>query len=214
MSLREENTVDWSLAYPRKQRSSEFNILLDGKDFDIYAGNIFAALLHASYGACWTMLLHRSCLKEHIRFATNFPTWEDYWFLCQLAEYNEIVFMDVATAENRGHPGERLTNRPDFVDPLKCHLEICKNIYLKSQSSFRPCEEEIRAKYQEIQVRLLKEYVKKGDLARAKSTRIAIGETDGFQAGMTDSLYRLLSYLPFNVVSHLVRAKRNISRVA
>ena len=211
MSLRGENAVDWSLAYSRKYRSSDFNIHLDRMDFDIYAGNIFAALLHALYGACWTMLIHRSCLKDNIRFAAHFPTWEDYWFLCMLAAYNDIVFMDIATAENRGHRGERLTSRPDFVDPLKCHLAVCQSIFMNSKSPFKPDNAVIEDKCNDLRLRLMKEYMKKGDLAEAKNTRAAIDETGGFQAGMTNLLYRLLSYLPVNVVSHLVRAKRNIA---
>ena len=211
MSLKGGNRVDWSLAYPKKYRSSEFNILLDGKDFDIYAGNIFAALLHASYGACWTMLIHRSCLKDNIRFAAHFPTWEDYWYLCLLAEHNDIVFMDIATAENRGHRGERLTIRPDLIDPLKCHLAICQSIFMDSKSPFKPDIKVIEEKCKDLRLRLMKEYMKRGDLAEAKYTRTAIEETGGFQAGMTDSLYRLLTYLPFNIVSHMVRAKRIIA---
>ena len=211
MSLRGGNTVDWSHAYPRKYRASEFDIRHDENDFEIYAGNIFAALLHASYGSCCTMLIHRSCLKDDIRFAAHFPTWEDYWFLCLLAAHNEIVFMDIATAENRGHRGERLTSRPDFIDPLKCHLAICQSIFMESKSPFKPDNTVIEEKCKDIMRRLMKEYMKKGDLTEAKSTRAAIDKKGSFQVCMTDSLYRLLSYLPFNVVSHMVRAKRNIA---
>jgi len=211
MSLRGERTVDWSLAYPRKHRSSEFNILLDGKGFEIYSGNIFAALLHALYGSCVTMLIHRSCLKGNIRFAAHFPTWEDYWFLCLLAEHNDILFMDIATAENRGHRGERLTSRPDLIDPLKCHLAICQSIFMDSQSQFKPDNTVIEEKCNVLRLTLLKEYMKKGDLAAAKNIRTALDTTGGFQTGMTDMLYRLLTYLPFNIVSHLVRAKRAIA---
>lgn len=208
-SLREENTVDWSLAYSRKYRSSEFNIQLDGKNFDIYAGNIFAALLYASYGACWTMLIHRSCLGNDIRFAEH--TYEDYWFLCKLAEHNEIVFLDVPTAENRGHGGERITSREYLIDPLKCHLAICESIFLGSKSQFKPDNAVIDDKCKDLRLRLMKEYMKKGDLEGAKNIRALLDKTAGFRGGMTDSMYRLLTYLPFNVVSHLVRAKRNIA---
>lgn len=209
-SIRGGNAINWSDAYSRKYRSSEFGINISGNDFDIYAGNIFAALLHASYGACWTMLIHRSCLKEHIRFAANFPTWEDYWFLCMLAEYNDIVFLDVATAENRGHRGQRLTTRTDFIDPLLCHREIIKRIFMSSKSPSKPDEHAILAKCVHIHTLLLREYLKKGELTAAKQARIAIDEMGGTQSGTADWLYRLISYLPFNVVSHLVGAKRRI----
>lgn len=118
--------------------------------------------------------------------------------------------MDIATAENRGHRGERLTRRSDFIDPLRCHIEICKNIYMTSHSPFRPSNEEIAAKYKDIHIKLLKEYMKKGDLEAAKETRKAINDIGGSPYGVTDSLYRLLTYLPFNVVNPLVRFKRGI----
>lgn len=209
MSFREENAVDWSLAYSRKYRSSDFNIQLDRMDFDIYAGNIFAALLYASYGACWTMLIHRSCLGNDIRFAEH--TYEDYWFLCKLAEHNEIVFLDVPTAENRGHGGERITSREYLIDPLKCHLAICQSIFMGSKSPFKPDNAVIDDKCKDLRLRLMKEYMKKGDLEGAKNIRALLDKTAGFRGGMTNSLYRLLTYLPFNIVSHLVRAKRNIA---
>ncbi|NPV03138.1 MAG: glycosyltransferase family 2 protein [Syntrophaceae bacterium] len=209
-SIRGGKTIDWSDAYSRKYRASEFGINLYGKDFDIYSGNIFASLLHASYGACWTMLIHRSCLKEHIRFAANFPTWEDYWFLCKLAECNDIVFVDVATAENRGHKGLRLTTRTDFIDPLLCHCEIIKHIFMMSKSPYKPDDQAILAKCVQIHTWLLREYLKKGDLTAAKQARIAISEMGGVPSNAADWLYRLISYLPFNVVSHLVSAKRRI----
>lgn len=210
-AIRGGDAINWSDAYSKRYRSSEFNISIGGNDFDIYTGNIFAALLQASYGACWTMLIHRICLKKHIRFAVNFPTWEDYWFLCLLAEYNDIVFMDVATAENRGHQGQRLTTRTDFIDPLICHREIIKHIFMKSKSPYKPDDCAIAAKCLQIHTQLLREYLKNGYLERAKSARTAIDELGGNKPGMTDMLYRLLTYLPFNIVSHLVRAKRAIA---
>jgi len=204
------DAINWLEAYSSKHRSSEINIQVDGKEFDIYFGNIFAALLHAIYGACWTMLIHKSCLNAHVRFADSFPTWEDYWFLCCLAEYNNIVFMDIPTAENRGHSGERLTTRPDFIDPLKCYLEIIEHIFMKSKSPFKPDYNAIITKYKEVQLWLLIEYEKKGDLAGAKAARKVINKMGGIHCGMKASLYQLLTYLPFNVFSHLVKLQKKI----
>lgn len=203
------NTVDWSLAYPRKYRASGFDIRLDGKDFDIYMGNIFSALLHAPYGACWTMLINQSCLSKDIRFAAH--TFEDYWFLCKVAECNDILFIDVPTVENRQHSGPRVTTRNSFIDPLTCYLKICDHIYMNSHSPFKPEDTIIRGKRKEIYIKLLKEYLKIGDLKGAVNVRKEIDRIRDIQNGSNGSLYRLLSYVPFNVVSHLVRAKRNIS---
>ena len=82
---------------------------------------------------------------------------------------------------------------------------------MDSQSQFKPDNTVIEEKCNVLRLMLLKEYLKKGDLAAAKNIRTALDTTGGFQTGMTDMLYRLLTYLPFNIVSHLVRAKRAIA---
>jgi len=210
-TIRNTETTDWSSVYSKKYKSCEYNVNHNGRIFDIYTGNIFAVLLYALYGSCLTMLIHGCCMKEQIRFAENFPTWEDYWFICKLSEYNDIIFIDVPTAENRGHRGPRLTTRSSFIDPLRCHIEICKNIYMNSESPFKPENKEISKQCKNIHMKLMKEYIKIGNLASAKSTRRAINDMGYAQSGIEEMLYKMLTYLPFNVVSHLVSMKKKIA---
>jgi len=212
-TISNKNTVNWCDAYSNVYDSSEYEISQDGNIFKIYTGNIFAAMLYALYGACWTMIIHRSCLNEDVKFAERFKTWEDYWFLCKLSEYNDIIFIDVATAENRGHRGPRLTSRPDLIDPLKCHLEICKNIYMKSKSSNKPSASKIADKYKNIHLNLMKEYMKIGDLQGAKNTRKIISNIENVKSGTIEKILMILTYLPFNVVSYLVSLKRWVANV-
>lgn len=211
-SLLGTRDTDWSNIYSHKYSSSELGIH-HRVPFHIYSGNIFAAMLYAPYGACWTMLIRRGILCPGIRFAEDFPTWEDYWFLCRLAEYNEILFMDVPTAENRGHQGPRLTSRPDFIDPLRCHLRICKDIFFNSESSFRPDMTSLNNKYRELHYALMREYLKTSQLDKAKSVRKRLQEIGGVERSLVRNLYFLSSFLPFNAVGMLKNTKNKLEKM-
>jgi len=211
-SLSGTRETDWSAIYSRKYSSSELGIH-HRVPFHIYSGNIFPAMLYAPYGACWTMLIRRVILSAGIRFAEDFPTWEDYWFLCRLAEYNEILFMDVPTAENRGHQGPRLTSRPDFIDPLHCHLRICKDIFFKSESPCRPDMTSIKNKFRELHYALMREYLKTSQLDKAKSVRKRLQEMGGVERGLVPNLYFLSSFLPFNAVGMLKKTKNKLDKM-
>jgi glycosyltransferase involved in cell wall biosynthesis len=201
--------VDWSRVYANKYNSRDFNIYWDGETFNIYWGNIFRAQLHAPYVSCWTLLARRECFGSDIRFAENYPTLEDYWLICRLAEKHDFIFMDVATAENRGHRGPRLTQAA-YVDKLKLHIDICDKLYLPSQSTNKPSDDELGRQYKQLHVSLFKEYMKKGMRTEAKATYRAIQAMNGRCDDRTFYLYRLALLLPFNVIGMLVLFKRFI----
>lgn len=212
-SLLGTRDTDWSKIYSHKHASSDLGIYQRGTTFNIYSGNIFSPMLYATYGACWTMLIRRNILSEKIRFAEDFPTWEDYWFFCRLAEYNDILFMDIPTAENRGHQGPRLTSGASFIDPLNCHLRICKDIYFNSASPCRPDISTIKNKYKELHYALMTEYLKTSQLDKAKSLRKQLQQMGGVEGGLVPNLYFLSSFLPFNAVGRLKRIKNRLDGI-
>lgn len=200
--------IDWAEAYSKKYKSADFNIYNNGASFDIYTGNIFKAQLRALYMSCWTLLMHKDCLNPDIRFAEDYAIMEDYWFFCKLAEKNDIIFMDTATAENRGHDGPRVT-QADYSELLKNLIDICKKIYFPSKSINRPSDEEIEEQYKILHIRLFKELLKKGLRSEARKILSSMKNQGGQGRGMIFWLYRLSLLLPFNAVRYLVLLRRS-----
>jgi hypothetical protein len=151
----------------------------------------------------------------------NGATWTNYtpsgnfytYALAYVPKSNNMLVSTspFSTAKGVSYSNDGGATWTDFIDPLLCHREIIKHIFMSSKSPSKPDEHAILAKCVHIHTLLLREYLKKGELTAAKQARIAIDEMGGTQSGTADWLYRLISYLPFNVVSHLVGAKRRIA---
>lgn len=201
--------VNWLEAYSKKYTSSDFHIYGDGISFDIFTGNVFAAFLRAPCAACWTLLLQKKCLDSDIRFAEGYSTWEDYWFFCRLSEKHDLIFMDIPTAENRGHSGPRLT-QARRTKTLDYYLDICNRIYVPSRSANRPSDQTIKKHTRLAQIALFKEYLKEGMCSEARET---FRSMEGVPRLKDDTLfwfYWIASFIPFDVVRSLVRLKRRI----
>jgi glycosyltransferase involved in cell wall biosynthesis len=204
--------VNWADIYSSGFNSSDFQITHEGREFGVYAGNIFGAQLQVPCVSCWTLLVRRECLESGIRFAENFSTWEDYWFICKLSEKQDFIFIDTPTAENRSHAGPRLTGtRPAMM--LKCHIDTIEGVYFKSGSAHRPSTDRIKQVYRDLHLSLFKEYVKSGDSVQAKAV-LEILRRLGIPNGDLDFyLYRLASFLPTNVLQGVRRIKGIFERV-
>jgi glycosyltransferase involved in cell wall biosynthesis len=206
-AVRGPGPVNWSEIYEHKYDSSKFGIYLGTTPFDIFAGNIFKAELVTNYISCVTLLLKKECLTPDIRFAENYPTWEDYWFFCKLTEKHDVIFMDVATAANRGHDGPRLT-QVDLTEKLKCHLDMCNKIFVPSISKNRPSQRDIDSYKKAISIRLYKEYLKNGMNKEAGEVKNVITKLKEPATDSTYYLYRLVSLFPGNLIKHLASLKR------
>jgi len=201
--------VDWVEFYNKPFKSSDYSITQAGVPFDIYAGNLFRTFIEAPCAACWTLLVHRDCLNESVRFAENYPILEDWWFFCRLSENHDFLFMNCATAENRGHTGPRVSQiqRAKF---LECYLDMCKQIYFPSASPRRPTDEIISKHYRIACTALFKEYLKNGELLRAKEFAKSVVEFNGFKSDSTLPLYRIAAFLPFDIIGRLVKLKKKV----
>jgi glycosyltransferase involved in cell wall biosynthesis len=158
--LRGLTSIEWLDFYPIKHQLYNHDISHDNKLIGIYAGNIFTSLLDSSCANCITLLVHRDCLTPEVRFAENYPTWEDYWFFCSLSERENLIFVNTAVAEQRGHQGPRLT-QTEYFKALECHIDIVDRIYMPSVSPYKPSYEHIQNTYKSLHIKLFKEYVKR-----------------------------------------------------
>jgi cellulose synthase/poly-beta-1,6-N-acetylglucosamine synthase-like glycosyltransferase len=204
--------INWNQFYNKKFNSDNFAITRSGSSFDIYAGNIFNGLVGNGLAACWTLLVHRDCLAEHIRFHTESPRWQDYWFFCQLCEYNAILFMDCPTADNRGHPGARLTQGQQDK-AFECYLDVCTEIYLPSTSPFRPDNEVIFEHYRMVRNSLLTIYLREGGRTKAKALIKKSKDIVAFDTDFMSMFCRIASFLPFDITNRLVIFKHTCSRL-
>ncbi len=197
----------WSDVYSKQYSSRDFGITYNNDSFDIYTGNLFSAELKNNYISAWTLLAKRECFEKKIRFSESYLTWEDYWLMAHLTQDCDLVFMDIATAGNRSHAGNRLT-QVEYLTKLRYHIDICKKIYFSSQSPNRPAIEEIEREYKRLLILLYKEYLKKGMRSEAEATYKMMKSINNSYCDNTFWFYRLCSLLPFNAIKMLVSLKR------
>jgi len=202
-----DSDVDWNQIYKKRYNSVDFGITRSGLSFEIFAGNIFNALLRSCCIACWTLLVRRDCLCKEIRFSEHLSIGEDYWFFCRLSEQHELLFIDCPTVENRAHPGPRITQLQS-AKLLEACLDIFENIYFPSQSSFRPSDEIILSNCKRVKTELLKEYLKNGERTKARSLIQSANNSCGFQVDFTYPIYRIAEWLPFDLTNKLLKLKR------
>ena len=198
---------DWKEMFQKEIQSADLGITHDGKSFSIYKGNVFRGLVFQPCIPCWTSIIARECITDKIRFAENYPTWEDIWFFCQLAQEQEIYFMDVNVAENRGHTGARLTQ----AHPIKrilCHIDICDKIYYPSTIPRRPSEDELNALYTKLHEDLFISYLKEGMQDEARKVRKKLDTFGEHRRDIRFALYHIASLMPGRPVHQLARLKR------
>jgi glycosyltransferase involved in cell wall biosynthesis len=200
--------AEWKKAYSRVHSSSEIGIAVDGKPFDIYHGNLFAVQLSVTYVSCWTLLIKRECLTKDIRFAEHLKISEDHWLASKFSEQWDIVFLDVATAENRAHPGPRVS-QASVAERLRCAIAICDEIYYPSKSRHRPPNSVIDQQYHNYHVKLFKEYVKRGKREEANALYEKM-RTLTIPLDRSLALYRLASLAPFDLAGGVARVTRSL----
>ena len=202
--------VNWSNIFTNRYNSGDYDITRFGTSFSIYSGNVFLALLETLCVNCWTMLIHRDCLTEKIKFA-ELQIVEDYWFCCQLSESHDFLFLDCPTVENRAHTGSR-ESQGKRTTLLEGSRIIYEQIYLPSLSQFRPHDDAIKDRLKAVNHQLLKEYLKSAELFKAKALTRDM-ESYKFQDGMAVAFYRIAAAFPFNIISHLVASKSYFSKL-
>lgn len=201
----------WDKIYSGRYESADHDIHAAGGSFPIYTGNIFAAQLITNCISNWTLLVRRDCLREEMRFAEKLKFHEDYWFLCKLTEQYDIIFMDVATAENRAHHELRLS-QIGYIEIFKTHIDICHNIYRSSTSIHRPSHKEIDTTIKLLHILLFKKYLKEGMRSEARRTDRVIRTIDVPVGDKTYFLYRITLWFPFNIIKHLITLNRFFKR--
>jgi glycosyltransferase involved in cell wall biosynthesis len=199
----------WDKIYSRRYESEDYHIYAVSGSFPIYAGNIFATQLKVCCISNWTLLFRRACLQKEVRFAECYKTNEDYWFLCKLTERYDIVFMDIATAENRGHHEPRVS-QAGYIEKFKTHIDICNKIYRPSKSIHRPSDKEIDKICKLLNIMLFKKYLKDGIRSEARKTADVIKMINGPVGDRTYFLYWLTLLFPFNMVKIMIALKRSI----
>ncbi len=198
--------IVWDEIYSKRYESADYHIHAESGSFPIYAGNLFAAQLKANCISNWTLLVRRNCLQKEMRFAENYKLNEDYWFLCRLTERCDVLFMDIATAENRAHSEQRLT-QAGYVEIFKTRIDICNKIYRPSNSSYRPSDKEIDKTCKLLNISLFKKYLKDGMRSEARKTYDVIRKIKGPAGDRTYFLYWLTLWFPMNIVKNLITFK-------
>jgi glycosyltransferase involved in cell wall biosynthesis len=84
-------------------------------DFLVHVGDLYPSLLRSPYVPCQTALVRRDRAGEHLRFAEDLPTYEDWECFARLARHGKAAYLDCETAWQWSHRGPRLTDADRFV---------------------------------------------------------------------------------------------------
>jgi glycosyltransferase involved in cell wall biosynthesis len=206
-SFNNSKNGEWKRIFSEKFDSTSINVRYQGEAFQIYKGNIFKQILFQACMPCWTTIIARECFTTKVRFAEDLPTWEDFWFSCQLAENNDIYFMDFCTVENRGHSGPRLT-QANLITRTKCYIDICTKIYFKSLNDNRPSDIELIGLFLNLNKTLFKEYIKSGMHHEAAEVKKTLDTMNTTPKDIKFTLYYLSYFIPGKLVNRIVRLKR------
>lgn len=204
--------IVWDDIYSGRYESADYDIREERGSFPIYTGNIFAAQLKACCISSLALMVRRDCLEKEIRFAESYKLYEDYWFVCRLAEKYDVVFMDIATAENRAHDEPRLT-QAGYIERFKTQIDICNKLYRPSKSIHRPSDKEIDRICKLLNIMLFKKYLKDGMRSEARKTYDVIKTINMPVGGRTYFFYWLTLWFPVNIIKNLIALKRFIKHI-
>jgi glycosyltransferase involved in cell wall biosynthesis len=205
-TVSDEMNFNWKNIFPKKLSSAELHLLHDGKHFDIYHGNIFSGLLFHPIIPCWTALISRDRIKDSMRFSEKLAIYEEAWLFSLLAEVNEFCFIDVPTAENRGHDGPRVSNI-SLLNRTRCHITLYKEIYEKSCCANRPSKAALKTFLMKKNLIKFKECVKNNLIKEAGDTLKELYAIEGFLMTPKLMLFKFSMNFPGNPIGFFVKFK-------
>lgn len=195
----------WSEIVGPAQPCSTFTKLAEGvADVPVHIGNMYRNELQTNYVNVITLLVRRSLAGDALHFAVGVPTWEEWECIAQISRLGPCAFLDVETAMQRTHYGQRLTDANTF-DVALARLAIIARTWAADDEFSRLYGEELNAVAQPLRKTLVRGYIRRGEfaLARKEAAMLTDGHVESF-----------LLRLPSPVLSTLFRIREKVKGIA
>jgi glycosyltransferase involved in cell wall biosynthesis len=97
-------------------------------DFQVHVGDLYAALLTASYVPVQTVLVRRAEAGPALHFGEGLPTYEDWECAARLARAGLAAYLDTETAWQWTHGAPRLTDA-DEVETATTRIAVVERVW-------------------------------------------------------------------------------------
>ena len=85
-------------------------------DFKVYIGDMYVPLAKSLYIVTSTTVVRKKQAGTALSFASNFPTFEDWYCFGKLSRQGKAAFLETETAWQHGHDGPRLTDTNSLIN--------------------------------------------------------------------------------------------------
>jgi hypothetical protein len=172
-------------------------------DFNVYVGDMHAALVEVNYVSTNTIMVRREPAGAGFRFPEDVRLMEPWICFGRLAKQGPAAYLDTELYVQVRHPGARLTDA-DAIKQTTARISVLERVWGADEQFLRTHA----ARYRAI---LKAQYVRRARL------RIAMGQLNDAKEDLKvlggPLAYRLLASLPLRLVRSIVGAWRKARRL-
>lgn len=136
-------------------------------EFTCYTGNMFRTLLFENYIFTSTLAVRMNDRTRSIRFPSDLAFFEDWEYFARLANVGDGMYIEVETAIQHGHFGERLTNVPEIL-AASSRIKTIERTWGKDEVFREGNQQEYLNALEKERVKLAKLFIKSGRRAEAR----------------------------------------------
>lgn len=170
-------------------------------DFRFHCGDLSLSALHTPYILTSSLVVRREMAGDALRFAEDVPTLEDLECFARLSLRGPAAYLDIETAWQHGHTGERLTDLAG-LNRSGAHLKILERTWGHDAAFLQAHEPVYRQILQTWRLRFVADLISLGRTAEAGET---LRKMDASPLS-----FRLLAALPGPLVRLLVSIRRRL----
>ena len=176
----------------------------DRREFNIYCGNIYSALMEVYYVWACTLMVRKDAAGKALRFARNrHQICEDWEAFARLAKEGTGAFLDCETAVQNVHTGSRLTDVDNIVQVSE-RIKLLHRVWGRDQNFLGKNSSQFRKVLTAQHLRRVRYLINQGKKWEAKEDLKKIG---GGPWG-----YRMIANLPQPLIRTLLYVRRRFLR--
>ncbi len=207
-SFRERNSIhkwhsdprSWEQILGRPENFSSLAALpLAAADFKFYCGDVYQGEMRNNYILTSCIMVRRRESMGALHFAEGIKTFEDWECFGRLARHGTAAYLDVETAVQYAHGGQRLTDA-DLLSCAEARLIVLRNVWGSDPDFLSHAGEDYRRLIREQQLMRIRGLLVHGRTFEARET---IQELE-----RVPRAYRLLAKMPGPLVAGILKARR------
>ncbi len=202
------NLISWSkdprgwdeILAPGQKASSIMNLPAGREDFMVHIGSMCLQELCANYINVNTVLARRLEAGDALHFAEDTPTYEDWECFGRLACKGKAAYLDIETACQHSHGGERLTDA-HVTECARARVTILPRVWGADKEFLRKNNELYQNVLDAERLTLIDGLLVRGEIAEARRELKQL-------CGSTSFIRKVLAVLPGNIARMLLAWRR------